>query len=253
MIKINLLPRKINEKAAVRNTAILFGGLVVLVALVGIIYTQFFLIPQVRAEEDLATRTEALEKEVLAIEKQTSDWRTSKIPPIQKKLDFINNVIDYNLKYPQLYEDIAKWTYEKISYVAMGCNGTEVSMGARAKNIEDIGRFLLNMYRAQDLFTEVTISGVPGYPMAAAGADGGFTQQSDPFGGSGPEASLAGIGAITTGIQSAPPSGFIGFSVSGKLKTPITAPTFEGQAAADQSGQPTQGGPDIASQLYEQP
>ncbi|MGI6294898.1 MAG: PilN domain-containing protein [Armatimonadota bacterium] len=244
MIKINLLPRTINEKAVVRNTAIMFGGLIVLVALVGVLYTQLFLIPQVRAEEDLATQTEALEQEVLGIEKEVAEWRTNKIPPVQKKLTFINDVIAYNQKYPQLYEEIAKWTYEKISYVALASNGTEVNMVARAKNLEDLGRFLLNMYRAQDLFTEVAISGVPGYPMGSADGGGGFVQQSEPTsGGGGPEANLAGIGAITAGVQAAPATGYIGFTVKCKLKTPIVAPTFAGQPGDGQGDQGMPGAP----------
>lgn len=243
MIKINLLPRTINEKLVVRNTAIMFGGLIVLVALIGVLYTQLFLIPQVRAEEDLATRTEALEQEVLGIEKEVAEWKNNKIPPVQKKLTFINDIIAYNQKYPQLYEEIAKWTYEKISYVGLASNGSEVNMVARAKNLEDLGRFLLNMYRAQDLFTEVVISGVPGYPMSSADG-GGFVPQAEPGSGSGgPEASLAGISAITTGVQAAPASGFIGFTVKCKLKTPIVAPVFAGQSADGQGDQGMTGAP----------
>ncbi len=242
MIKINLLPRTINQRAAVRNTAIMFGGLIVLVALVGVLYTQLYLIPKVRAREDLATRTEALEQEVLAIESAVADWRNNKIPPVQKKLKFIEDVLDYNLKYPQLYEEIAKWTYEKISYMGLTSNGTEVNMVARAKNIEDIGRFLLNMYRAESLFSEVQISGVPGYPMG--GADGGgFVQQSIPGSGAGgPEASLAGIGAITAGVQAAPAAGYIGFGVKCKLRTVIKEPQYDGQSGDGQGGQGSQGG-----------
>lgn len=236
MIKINLLPRVINEKAILRNTAILFGGLVVAVALIGILYTQLFLIPQVRAEEELAAQTEALEKEVMAIESQTSSWK-NKTVPVQKKLDFIQNVIDYNLKYPALYEEVAKWTYEKVAYVGLACDGAQVTIAGRVKNLEDLGRYLLNMYRARDLFTEVRISGVPGYPMGASSGGGGFSQQSVPsFGGGGEEASLAGIGAISASIQNAPPEGYIQFGVVCKLKTPIAAPTFEGQASQDGQG-----------------
>lgn len=233
MIKINLLPRTINEKKVVKNTAVLFGVLVVVVAMIGILYTQLFLVPQVQAEEQLATQTEALEQEVLGIEKQVADWKDNKIPPVQKKLTFIKDVLDYNLKYPKLYEEIAKWTYEKVAYMGMGCNGTEVTMAARTKTLDDLGRFLLNMYRATDLFTEVTISGVPGYPMASGDASGGgFDLQAMSSGGGGPEANLSGIGAISAGVQNGPAAGYLGFTVKCKLKTPITAPTFGGAAGA---------------------
>lgn len=232
MIKINLLPRTINEKKVIKNTAVLFGVLVVMVAMIGVLYTQLFLVPQVQAEEQLATQTEALEQEVLGIEKQVADWKDNKIPPVQKKLTFIKDVLDYNLKYPKLYEEIAKWTYEKVAYMGMGCDGTQVTIAARTKSLDDLGRFLLNMYRATDLFTEVTISGVPGYPTAGRGGGGGYDMQAMPGGGGGPEANLSGIGAISTGVQNAPADGYMGFMVNCKLKTPITAPAFGGAQAA---------------------
>jgi Tfp pilus assembly protein PilN len=232
MIKINLLPRTINEKKVVKNTAIMFGALVVVVALIGVLYAQLFLVPQVQAEEQLATQTETLEAEVNKIETDTKGVR-DKIPPLQNKLTFIKNVLDYNLKYPKLYEDIAKWTYEKVAYMGMGCDGAEVTMAARTKSLDDLGRFLLNMYRATDLFTEVTISGVPGYPMAGnTGGGSPGMQGMQGAGGGGPQANLSGIDAISAGVQNAPPDGYIGFMVKCKLKTPITAPAFAGAQAA---------------------
>ena len=239
MIKINLLPRKINEKKVVRDTAILFGVLVVAVVLIGVLYTQLFMVPQVQAQEKSATDAETLEAEVVGIEKQVSDWKSTKIPPVQKKLTFIKDVLDYNLKYPRLYEEIAKWTYEKVAYMGMGSNGTEVVMAARTKNLDYLGRYLLNMYRATDLFTEVTISGVPGYPTGGGSFGSGGFQAPGISGGGGPEANLSGIGAISTGVQNAPSDGYIGFTVTCKLKTPIVAPTFAGaQAATDTAGAP---------------
>lgn len=254
MIKINLLPKSINERRAVKNTAILFGALVVAVVLIGVLYTQLFLIPQVQAEEQLATQTEALEKEVLKIEADTKDVRDSKIPPIQQKLDFIKGVLDYNLKYPKLYQDIAKWTYEKISYMGMGCDGTQVVMSARAKSLDDLGRFLLNMYRATDLFTEVTISGVPGYQSGASNSGNGGFQAPGISGGGGPQANLAGIEAITSGVQNGPAARFIGFGVNCKLKNPIVAPAFAGAQAAGAAGTPgSPGGQTIAPWLSAAP
>lgn len=234
MIKINLLPKSINEKKIVKNTAILFAVLVVLILAGGVGYTQMVLVPQVQAEEQLATETEALEKEVVAIEGERDAW-TAKIPPIKSKLDFINNVLEYNKKYPKLYEDIAKWTYEKVSLTGLACDGTQVSMTARARSLDDLGRYLLNMYRATDLFTEVTISGVPGYPAGASSFGGGITlPQGSP--GSGPQANLAGMPAIAESVLSGPIARYLNFTVSCKLRTPITAPTFSGGTSATADG-----------------
>jgi len=204
----------------------LFGVLVVAVLAIGIGYTQLVLVPKVAAQEELATQTEALEAEVVGIEKQRDEW-LGKIPPIKSKLDFINNVLEYNKKFPKLYEEIAKWTYEKISYTSMVCDGTQVSMTARARSLDDIGRFLLNMYCATDLFTEVTISGVPGYPAGATSFGGGITlPQGSP--GTGPQANLAGMPAIAESVMSGPIARYLDFTVTCKLKNPIVAPTFSG-------------------------
>lgn len=244
MMKINLLPRTINERKIVRNTAILFGVLVIAIVAMGIAYTQMFLVPEVQKEQDLATQTEQLKSEVEGIEKEASDWQ-GKISPIKTKLDFINSVLAYNLKYPKLYEDLAKWTYERISYTGLTCDGTQISMGARAKSLDDLGRFLLNMYQATDLFTSVTITGVPGYPIGEAQQGGGPAAMPDLSlpGGSGLGANLAGMGAISAGVQKGPSARYIDFTVNCKLKTPIVAPTFSagGAAAGGQPGATTPG------------
>ncbi len=230
MIKINLLPKSINEKKIIKNTAILFGVLVVLVLAAGIGYAQLVLVPKVQDMDNQASQAEALEKEVIAIEGERDTW-LGKIPPIKTKLTFINNVLEYNKKYPKLYEDIAKWTYEKISYTGMTCDGQQVAIAARARSLDDLGRFLLNMYRATDLFTEVTISGVPGYPAGAGSYGGGITMpQGSP--GSGPQASLAGMPAIAESVMSGPIARYLNFTVTCKLRTPIVAPTFQGGTAA---------------------
>lgn len=245
MIKINLLPKSINEKKIVKNTAVLFGVLTIAIILIGVLYTQLVLVPQVQAEEQLATDTEAIEKEVVAIEGERDGW-VAKLPPIKNKLTFINGVLEYNKKFPRLYEEIAKWTYEKIAYTGMTCDGTQVAMTARARSLDDLGRFLLNMYRATDLFTEVTISGVPGYPAGATSAGGGVMNMPQMAPGFGPQANLAGMPAITMGVMSGPGARYIDFTVNCKLRTPIVAPAFAGApgaaAAGATLGMPTQPG-----------
>jgi|YelNatPaOPRAMG01_1025707.scaffolds.fasta_scaffold62480_2 ribosomal protein L9 len=233
MIKINLLPKSINEKKIVRNTAILFGVLVVAVVAIGILYTQMFLVPKVEAKVRDAEAAEALKAEVEKIEGETATIKKD-TEPIKMKLDFIKNVLVYNQEYPKLYEEVAKWTYEKISYSSMECDGTTVKMSAQARSLDDLGRFLLNMYRATDLFTEVTISGVPGYPMDSSG-NGAQVQDMGlgPWsGGGGPQGNSEGIGAIMAGVQQGPHARYIVFSVDAKLKKPIAAPAFGTAGAA---------------------
>lgn len=247
MIKINLLPRILDHKRVIRNTALFFAFLLVVVIAGGIAYGMK-LRNDVANMEELATRTEEWEARVKGLQQQAAQLRDS-IKPIQQKLDFINQVLDYNLEYPKLYERIAMWTYEKITLYSLTCDGKEVKMAARAKSLDDLGRYLLNMYRATDLFTEVTISGVPSYKSLRVGGFsintlGGFTMpqgldQGGQIGGS--RASLAGLEAVETGVTRTPIdplSGFgIGFEVTAKLKNPINEPQFAG-APSSASGSP---------------
>ncbi len=261
MIKINLLPRTIDQKRIIRNTALLFVFLLAVVIAGGTAYG-IKLRGEVQKMEELATATEAIEKEVKDIQAQAQQKRDS-IKPITMKLEFINQVLEYNKKYPKLYREIAKWTYDKVTLFSLACDGKEVKMQARAKSLDDLGRYLLNMYRATHLFTEVTISGVPSYKSFNVGGmsfntQSGFSIPSEAFGQGGniggSMANLAGIGAVEQGVGRTPIdplTGFgIPFEVKCKLKTPIEEPKFGGtstdNSTSEQSGPmgaPTPGGP----------
>lgn len=233
MIKINLLPRIVNEKKAVRNTAIFFGILLVAIIVGGITYNAKLhaavldMQEQANQAKQYKARVDDINAEAQKIEAETK--------PINEKLDFINAVLDYNTQYPRLYEEIAKWTYEKVQYISLqpSQDGTSVQMQMRVKTLDDLGRYLLNMYRATDLFTSVTISQLPGYPRSG-GLDmsmpslGGIDYEPDMEGGS----SLAGLGAIDIGVQRAPDPTYFEITVNCTLKNPIKAPQFAGAPAA---------------------
>jgi Tfp pilus assembly protein PilN len=255
MIKINLLPRTINQKRVVRNTALAFALLLVVIIGGGIAYGMK-LRGDVAKMEEMATAAEQWEAKVKGIQQQAQQMRDS-IKPIKEKLDFINQVLDYNLAYPKLYEQIARWTYEKITLYSLTCDGKEVKMAARAKSLDDVGRYLLNMYRATDLFTEVTISGIPSYKALQSGksqlsASGGFTLPSEVFGPGGQtqgsQASLAGLGAVEAGVARTPINLLkdfaIDFQVTAKLRKPIEEPKLAGAPAA---GTTTPGAPGFPS------
>ncbi|MCE5322638.1 hypothetical protein LLG46_04885 [bacterium] len=247
MIKINLLPRTINEKAVIRNTAIAFGVVLIAIIVGGFVFSTN-LGNQVSQKESEAQAAEAWQSRVEGIQKQAADQQAS-VKPIKDKLDFINSVLKFNGVYPKLFSDVAKWTYEKVMYTGMACDGTQLVITAQTKNLDYLGRYLLNMYRATDLFTEVTISGVPGYGDAgAASVANGFPngmpgemspQMSGPSFDPGTQSSLAGISAISSSMQNIPgEKGWISFTVLCKLKTPITAPSFAGAGGSAPVGAP---------------
>ncbi len=245
MIKINLLPKTINQKLVIRNTAILFACLLLLVIAAGIVYG-IVLKGKVAEMEQMAAAAEQAKAEVEGIQKR-ADEITASIAPIKQKVDFINAVLEYNKAYPKLYEEVAKWTYDKVALDALQCDGTQIQMVARVKTLDDLGRYLLNMYRATDLFTEVTISGIPGYGSGpgATGQDGSFGPGGGQIGGS--MASLAGLQAIESGVERAQSGVYAGgkwinFTVTCKLKTPIVAPQFAGSGSTAAGQQPGMGG-----------
>jgi len=253
MIKINLLPRIIDQKRILRNTALFFAFLLSAVIAGGMAYG-FKLRGDVQKMEELATVTEQWETKVKGIQQQAQQMRDG-IKPIKQKLDFINQVLEYNGKYPALYEEIAKWTYEKVTLYSLACDGKEVKMQARAKSLDDLGRYLLNMYRATNLFTEVTISSVPSYKSLRVGSfsvntQGGFSMPSGMFGqggdAGGSMANLAGLGAVETGVARTPINPLSGlgiaFEVTCKLKTPIEEPKFAG-TSTDETGAGGAGAP----------
>ncbi|MFQ3548902.1 MAG: hypothetical protein SNJ70_04060 [Armatimonadota bacterium] len=233
MLKINLLPKTINEIQQKRNLLFLMLGLLVAVVAGGLTYW-YILSNQVTAKEQEAAEVEAWEARVKAIIAE-KDEVVASIAPIQKKVDFINKVLEYNLKFPELYEEVAKWTYEKVQYDSMSSDGTNLNMTGRVKNLDDLGRYILNMYRATDLFTEVQVSGVPGYPIRQQQAIGEMMPEGPEMTGQG--GSLAGLGAIAMGVVRRPAPDEITFTVACKLKNAFSAPSFEDTGATPPADQ----------------
>lgn len=97
----------------------------------------------------------------------------NRIPDIQTKVKFIEDLRVYNVGYPALYEKVAKYTYSRVNYTSMSISGGQMKIKAHARSLGDCGRYLLNMYRGTDLFKTVTISGIPG-SWAPGQVIGGF-------------------------------------------------------------------------------
>lgn len=238
MIKINLLPRIVDERAAVRNTAIIFG--VVLIAiLVGAFTFTSRLKASVEDMERQAADAEAWKARVEQIQQQAAAIK-NETAPMKRKVDFVTKVLEYNTRFPELYREIARWTYEKVKLNSLQCDGAQVQMQIQVKTIDDLARYLFNMYRATHLFSSVTISALPGYPRQAAGLQVGAAVPLYEESSEMQASSLAGIGAIAAGMRRTPGTDQFDITVNCVLKNPITAPVFEGAAPA---GQQQPGGP----------
>lgn len=170
MLKINLLPPYIFERRKVKQAAFLFGLLFV-ATFCGMV-TWWYMLGKKEAnlKEELAIM-KANADQVLAIE-NTIKAEEGKIPPIKERLEYFAAIREYNGKFPALYEELARYTYERILYRSIQPSNNSLTINAHAKSIGDCGRYLLNMYRARHLFSDVKISAVPGYPNdLAAGFD----------------------------------------------------------------------------------
>lgn len=163
MIKINLLPKSIGQSTLSQITA---GILTVFLLLVvgGLLgYYHMVMVPRTDDMEKQANEAVELKTKVQGIQAQAAA-QTDLIAPIKEKINFVNDVVKYNSKYPELFEEVARWTYDQVVYSSMSTSGGTLTMNARAQSLEDLGRYLLNMYRATGLFTSVSISNVPSYP-----------------------------------------------------------------------------------------
>lgn len=247
MIKINLLPKTINQKRVVRNTAVLFGVLLVAVIAGGVTYS-FNLRGQVEQKNQELSQVQALEQQVLALEKERDDYK-GKTTPIKQKVDFIKGVLVYNTKFADLYSEVAKWTYEKVMYTSMTCeDGKTVKMDAQCRSLKDILRFWINM-RQSDMFTEVLVTDVAGFVGTNSSGIGGPSYQGGEISGS--NAGLAGLDAINSGVERkplAPGTGWISFKVACTLdaKKAITAPAFAGTTTGTGQQPGTPGAPGAA-------
>ena len=198
MLKINLLPSYIFEKRKVRRTGMMFGVLLLGVA-VGMFAWYSVLAAKQRELTVQVADMEAKANEVKALETQVAAEK-AKSPTLQNKVGFIENVMNYNLEYPKLYEELAKYTYSRILYRSVEPSGTQLKIAASARSVGDCGRYLLNMYRATHVFSGVTIDSVPGWS-----------------------------GTIPRGFD---------FTVTCNLVKPIAAPTYAGAGGPGQPGAP---------------
>jgi Tfp pilus assembly protein PilN len=191
------------------------------------------------------------------------------------KAEWVKRVQQHNLKYPELYSEVSRYTSPRVRYAGMQVvQGNQLQLSGFTKGIRELGLFLQTMYNCP-LFTAVSLTSaaLPSYP--SGGGQAGMTAPGfSGFGGGAPAGPM--IGGLTgTGGGSAPPppppplslpgggfgGGFAGggatqvgsspanlmpFQVVAYLKEPITPPTppasVPGLNLGGGAGMPTLGG-----------
>ena len=166
------------------------------------------------------------------------------------KAEWVKRVQQHNLKYPELYSEVSRYTSPRVRYAGMQvAQGNQLQLSGFTKGIRELGLFLQTMYNCP-LFTAVSLTSaaLPGYP--SGGGQAGMTAPGfGGFGGGAPAGPM--VGGLTGVGGGAPPppslgtpgggfgGGFAGggvqagsspanlmpFQVVAYLKEPITPPT----------------------------
>lgn len=160
------------------------------------------------------------------------------------KAEWVKRVQQHNLKYPELYSEVSRYTSPRVRYASMQvAQGNQLQLSGFTKGIRELGLYLQTMYNCP-LFTAVSLTSasLPGFP-AGGGAQGmgapgfgGFGAGSAPLpaaglgtgvsAGAGPAAPGFGGGFAGGGAQGAggSPANLMPFQVVAYLKEPIAPP-----------------------------
>jgi hypothetical protein len=182
------------------------------------------------------------------------------------KAEWVKRVQQHNLKYPELYSEVSRYTSPRVRYAGMQvAQGNQLQLSGFTKGIRELGLFLQTMYNCP-LFTAVSLTSaaLPGYP--SGGGQVGMTAPGfGGFGGGAPDALGIGAGISAGGGAPAtlgtPGGGFAGgggvqagsspanlmpFQVVAYLKEPIAPPappaSVPGLNIGGGGGLPTLGG-----------
>lgn len=206
MLRINLLPAYIAEQRKTKMAWVVTGTGVAAVV-VGLVGYQFgYLQPQVAKMTQEATDADTAASAVEALE-QKAQGEIAKIAPLQAKVTFVQGVRYFNLLVPQIYRNVAKYTYNRVEYSAMNASGDTLQISAMVQNLSDVGRFYLTLFANPDI-TAISIKGMPGWPNNAS--------QTTP---------LPGSGNVNPNRAGFP------LAVTAKLAKTVTPPAFAGAAA----------------------
>lgn len=210
MLRINLLPAYIAERRKTRLTIAAFSAAFLAVT-GGLLAYYFVKEAQVQDLEAKASAEETAAQAVQAIQAQAQTTRSG-VQPILDKVSYVDQVRFYNTLRPRIYRQVAAYTHKDIQYNSMAVTGRSLAVSAFAKNLSDIGRFLITMFGNPDL-TAVSVSGPPGWPAGQAGGGGGAAGGYPGGGGGYPGGGLEGPGA--GGFEGPPAGGFPGGDMPG--------------------------------------
>ena len=248
-MKLNLVPDYVRQRKVNKQILAL---LVVLFLIVNALMAFWMVSAQSRLRE-LQARKSELEvqaQQVDSLYSQANQLIDSAAIALGKA-EWVKRVQEHNLKYPELYSEVSRYTSPRVRYSGMQlAQGNQLQLSGFTKGIRELGLFLQTMYNCP-LFTAVSLTSaaLPSYPAGAAQA--GMTAPGfGGFGGGAPAVpaigGLAGIGggaplppppslgalggfgggfAAGGGQAGGSPANLMPFQVVAYLKEPISPPT----------------------------
>ncbi|MEA3506926.1 MAG: PilN domain-containing protein [Elusimicrobiota bacterium] len=161
MIKINLLPKEIEQKAAARKRGMLIAGIVVLIVaiFIGIYLLRVATLTSINGEiKEVQSELDKLESTV----KKVNDIERRK-NQLNRKINVIKNLMKSRLLYPIFYEEMARVMTDNVWLTSLNTTTGEgkltLSMGVNAADNYAVADFL-NALEVSDNFNNIKFSGI---------------------------------------------------------------------------------------------
>ncbi len=257
-MKLNLVPDYVRQRKLNKQ-------IVVLLVLLFVVVNALMVFWMINTQSRLAQLQE--EKQQLEVQAAQVDSLVQQAQQLIQnaqitlaKSEWVKMVQRHNLRYPELYSEVARYTSPRVRYTQLQvAQGNQLQITAFAKGPKEIGLYLQTMYRCP-LFTAVSLTTqTPGYAPGGAGQAGALPGLG--IGGGAPAGptigGLTGAGgappppgfgapmspATGTAGQGGSPAGLMQFQVVAMLKEPIMPLQPPSQLGAGALGSPTGGIP----------
>ncbi len=171
MIRINLLPREIEQKAAARKRGILIAGIVILVVaiFIGIYLLKVAKLTSINGDiKEVQSELSNLKATV----KKVNDIQQRK-DRLNRKITVIKNLMKSRLLYPIFFEEMAKVMPANVWLTSLNTTTGEgkltLSMGVNATDNYAVADFI-NALKVSDNFSDIKFSGIS--TTSSGGEDG---------------------------------------------------------------------------------
>jgi len=165
MLRINLLPAYVGQKRLNKKmTAAFTAAFIIVVG--GLLGWEFLILRPADANETTMANDAVAAKAYLDSETALAASTLAAAAPVQANIQFYHDVQTYNASYPDLYEEVARFTSPKILYTSMAVDGQTLTIDAYTPSIEELGRYLQVMYHEPDI-TSVSVASIPTPDQAA--------------------------------------------------------------------------------------